>query len=113
MNYPGIINDIDKKLAQMLAIFHPLDNTSTTNAPLTTTATPTGQCNGIPTTDWSCCSNSNQCNKGRGDCDLDSHCAGRLTCGNNNCHNDFSSAASNWASSADCCEGMTNDLIFF
>ena len=93
-------------------ILYPLDITVTTNNPMTTTALPAGRCNGIPTTDWGCCSTSNQCNKGSGDCDLDSHCAGRLTCGNNNCRRDFSSTASNWDSIADCCEGMTHFLDF-
>ena len=83
-----------------------------------TTAPPPSptQCNGVPTTGWSCCSNSNQCNAGGGDCDLDSHCSGSLTCGNNNCRNDFSSSGSNWASSADCCEGIyfiTNTFVIF
>ena len=64
-----------------------------------------GLCNGVPTTDWSCCSSSNQCDLGGGDCDTDSHCVGRLTCGNDNCKKDFSATGSNWASSADCCEG--------
>ena len=83
--------------------------------PTTAPPSPT-QCNGVPTTGWSCCSNSNQCNVGGGDCDLDSHCSGSLTCGNNNCRNDFSSSGSNWASSADCCEGIyfiTNTFVIF
>ena len=69
----------------------------------TTIITP-GVCNGVPTTDWSCCSFSNQCDSGGGDCDSDSHCVGSLTCGNDNCKKDFSATGSNWASSADCCE---------
>ena len=77
-------------------------------APTTTTPGPTvaPNCDGIPSTDWSCCSSSSPCNVGGGDCDFDSHCASGLTCGNNNCLNDFSSSGSGWSSAADCCEGM-------
>ena len=50
---------------------------------------------------------SNKCNLGGGDCDDDSHCNGILTCGNNNCRRDFSLSGSDWASSADCCDGNT------
>ena len=72
----------------------------------TTVQPPTGQCNGFPSTDWSCCSSSNQCNLGGGDCDNDLDCNGTLTCGKNNCHIDFNSPGANWAVAADCCEGM-------
>ena len=77
-----------------------------TGATATTPSTPPGKCNGIPNTDWSCCSDTNYCNLGEGDYDFDLDCAGSLTCGNNNCKNDFSLSGSNWASSADCCEGI-------
>lgn len=70
-----------------------------------TTARPTGQCNGVPSTDWSCCSSTSPCNVGGGDCDTDSHCTAGLTCGTNNCRRDFSSTGSNWGSAADCCIG--------
>jgi len=59
-------------------------------------------CNGIPSTDWTCCSSSSPCNLGGGDCDFDSECAGSLTCGSNNCQNDFPSGT--WSYQADCCE---------
>ena len=65
---------------------------------------PTANCNGVPTTDWSCCTSSNPCNTGEGDCDTDSDCSGRLTCGTNNCKATGVSG-SYWSSSADCCEG--------
>ena len=78
----------------------------------TTTAAP-GLCDGVPSTDWSCCSSSNQCGVGEGDCDSDSHCAAGLQCGVNNCDRDFSSTGSNWASSADCCVGMLIDSFLF
>ena len=76
------------------------DNVATTAPP------PSGACDGVPTTDWSCCSSSSPCNVGGGDCDRDSHCASGLSCGSNNCLADFSTLGSSWSSSADCCEGM-------
>ena len=56
--------------------------------------------------DGSCCTSSNPCGIGQGDCDSNSDCAGNLVCGSNNCKN-FDSA---WSSSYyDCCmEGKTN-----
>jgi len=36
-------------------------------------------------TDWSCCSETNKCSVGRGDCDSDSHCQAGLKCGKDNC----------------------------
>ena len=35
--------------------------------------------------DWTCCSSSNPCYHGEGDCDSDDECAGNLICGTNNC----------------------------
>ncbi len=35
--------------------------------------------------DNECCSSSNQCSMGEGDCDSNSECAGELVCGNDNC----------------------------
>ena len=74
-------------------------------APTTTTSAPALPCSGNPTTDWACCTSSSPCDIGGGDCDRDSDCAGDLTCGNDNCKRDYSSAGSNWSSYADCCEG--------
>ena len=69
-------------------------------------------CNGIPDTDWGCCTNAKQCTVGEGDCDRDSHCQGDLKCGKNNCQKDFSVLGSNWLSSADCCYGnLCNFLV--
>ena len=34
---------------------------------------------------WSCCSDTTPCGVGEGDCDRDSHCAGDLKCGKDNC----------------------------
>ena len=73
----------------------------------TTAPPPSGACDGVPTTDWSCCSTSSPCNVGGGDCDRDSHCTVGLTCGSNNCLADFSTSGSSWSSGADCCEGMS------
>ena len=70
------------------------------------TLTASRQCNGVPSTDWSCCSSSNQCNVGEGDCDTDSDCVGGLVCGTDNCLTHFSSSSSNWESSVDCCVGQ-------
>ena len=50
-------------------------------------------------TDWTCCSSSNQCGVGGGDCDTDSDCQSGLVCGSNNCRT-FNSKASR---TADCC----------
>ena len=62
---------------------------------------------GIPNTDWDCCSDgpmaTDQCGVGQGDCDTDAECSGNLRCGRNNCKADFSTAASNWFRTADCC----------
>ena len=76
-----------------------------TSAQITTQApTASPNCDGIPSTDWGCCSSSNQCNVGQGDCDDDSDCAGSLTCGSNNCRA-TGMPGSNWDNHADCCVG--------
>ena len=62
-----------------------------------------GHCNGIPTTNFGCCTSSNPCDVGEGDCNLDSECAGRLICGSDNCRTKYSTPGSNWGSFADCC----------
>ena len=62
-------------------------------------------CNGVPSTNWSCCDPETPCDVGGGDCDRDSDCIGSFKCGNNNCGDDFSIDGSNWSSSADCCYG--------
>jgi len=45
----------------------------------------------------SCCTSAKPCKEGEGDCDYDSHCAGDLKCGNNNCQGDT------FDSTDDCC----------
>ena len=44
-----------------------------------------------------CCSWTNICDNGEGDCDLDSQCRGRLKCGDNNC------AGLTFDTTDDCC----------
>ena len=35
---------------------------------------------------WDCCSSTNRCDEGEGDCDSDEDCIGNLVCGSNNCN---------------------------
>ena len=50
--------------------------------------------------DYGCCTSSNPCGVGEGDCDSDSECNADLICGLDNCH----SLDSGWAASDyDCC----------
>ena len=39
------------------------------------------------TADSDCCTSSNKCSLGEGNCDSDSDCEGDLVCGTNNCRN--------------------------
>ena len=47
----------------------------------------------------SCCTEDDPCNEGEGDCDADSHCAGDLKCGTDNCQK-FTKEA---GATSDCC----------
>ena len=47
--------------------------------------------------------NSNLCQEWEGDCDTDSHCAGSLKCGKDNCPAEF-----NWDKTEDCCYKQGN-----
>ena len=38
---------------------------------------------------WACCTSSNQCGVGEGDCDVDNDCLGDLLCGSDNCRTAF------------------------
>ena len=81
-------------------------------APSTTTTRTTTQtitCNGIPSTNWSCCSFTSPCDVGGGDCDTDAECAGDLKCGSDNCENHFPSGS--WHVAADCCFSEYNHFI--
>jgi len=51
-------------------------------------------CNGG---NWGCCTDTNKCDDGEGDCDYDSHCKSGLVCGTNNCE------GSNFLNGEDCC----------
>jgi len=52
---------------------------------------------------WSCCSTSNRCGVGQGDCDRDSDCQDGLICGNDNCPSFIPGAHRR----ADCCTKQT------
>ena len=47
-----------------------------------------------------CCSESNTCEIGEGDCDKDSECTGNLVCGTDNCKSIFGHGSK----TQDCCE---------
>ena len=47
-----------------------------------------------------CCTTSNTCKIGEGDCDSDSECTGNLVCGTDNCLSIFGHSPSDF----DCCE---------
>merc|ERR1711962_1570721 len=65
----------------------------------TPSPTPVGPaCNGDGNA-WSCCSSTNKCGLGEGDCDNDDHCQAGFKCGKGNCK-DFHPGAHN---AADCC----------
>ena len=78
------------------------------NSPPNVISGPT--CDGIPSTDWTCCSVANPCDVGEGDCDNDSECVNDLVCGYNNCQPGVS--GSNWNSVADCCQGAPHYLKY-
>ena len=52
----------------------------------------------------SCCTSSNTCKEGEGDCDLDSDCAGVLVCGTDNCRNGPLGYLGGYDSTDDCCK---------
>jgi len=56
-----------------------------------------GSVSGCKGGNWSCCTNTNKCGDGEGDCDYDSHCKSGLVCGTNNCE------GSNFLTGEDCC----------
>ena len=56
----------------------------TTTTTTTTTTPATTNCQGLPGQN-SCCTATNPCPLGGGDCDSDSDCQGNLVCGTDNC----------------------------
>ena len=68
--------------------------------PQTTTPQPEERCTDQNPLDWSCCTPSNPCNIGGGECDRHEDCVGNLVCGGDNCQSEF---GYNWHSLADCC----------
>ena len=58
---------------------------------------------------WSCCSSSNQCGIGEGDCDNDSECSGNLVCGTDNCGSNFPNGTNEKGEfhQQDCCTEAT------
>ena len=49
-------------------------------------------------TDWACCTETEKCSLGQGDCDFDFECQYDLICGDDNCNSGFPDTA------YDCCE---------
>ena len=51
----------------------------------------------------SCCSSSNQCGEGEGDCDDDGDCFGNLKCGQGSGYDDNCDTSLGFGSKYDCC----------
>ena len=51
----------------------------------------------------SCCSETNRCDVGEGDCDKDSHCLDGLKCGSDNCPSSRTFGSTEWDYGDDCC----------
>ena len=66
---------------------------------------PTG-CHNGNAGESSCCSNSNQCLAGEGDCDDNNDCIGNLQCGQNNCDKELG-----FNSDSDCCYDPNGKLF--
>ena len=52
-----------------------------------------------------CCTETNPCNEGEGDCDGDNQCAGDLVCGKDNC------GGGTFDASDDCCEKSNGKVV--
>ena len=66
----------------------------------------TNDCPGGEDEGYNCCTSSNPCGEGKGDCDNDSECQGNLVCGLDNCN-----TALGFASDMDCCIVKGNFVI--
>ena len=51
----------------------------------------------------SCCTSSNPCGEGEGDCDSDEDCMGNLKCGEGSGHNDNCDNTLGFSGDSDCC----------
>ena len=92
----------DSSFAYWANVFRFTTRNSNTGCDITTyldtgNSLPTGVDSG------SCCTSDNPCDVDEGDCDNDDECMHGLTCGNNNCPNEF-------PSNHDCCTGTKNDF---
>ena len=56
----------------------------------------------------SCCTSSQQCGVGEGDCDSDADCAGNLKCGQGNGYDDNCDTSLGFPSDYDCCYDPTS-----
>jgi len=75
-----------------------INNCKAANANATADCCKVAACDGSNTA-WSCCSPTDKCGHGEGDCDTHDDCEDDMFCGKNNC-NEFSSEATD---GADCC----------
>ena len=67
-------------------------------------ATPTGCHDGLNGNgNGTCCTSSNQCGEGEGDCDDDTECFGNLVCGEANGFDDNCDSSLGFPSAHDCC----------
>merc|ERR1711902_488099 len=62
---------------------------------------PTSSGSGCNGGDWTCCSSTNKCGEGEGDCDSDAECQSGLICGKDNC------VGSSFLTGEDCCTKPT------
>ena len=52
---------------------------------------------------WSCCTSSNQCGEGEGDCDSDADCSGNLKCGQGSGNDGNCDTSLGFPATYDCC----------
>jgi len=93
----GKENDsLSPKTTGTLAQGSRVNSSTAVTAAMITTPFPIGKCRG----DKSCCTSSNPCGEGEGDCDKNHDCKGKLLCGINNCKR---SKYPTFSKSDDCC----------